>query len=390
MPGILLCFSWLVGGTEALASDPSPPAAPAELEWAGLVLPLAAANSIDGFGVGIGGEVYARPVGETSGYAVKITGLLWLTTNLNYTSDWVRVDARGALADVFGQAGFRGWANLLYAGVGGADVLVDWEEQELGNGLSSPFANGGVAWNLGRGAQVYGGVYVRPAASRPAPDLLLAQDDPLGADGALYNDVTVGLAWERLDRWPAPHKGAKAEIDARGGGTFAGGRFAPLAGLHAEVMGWTPLILDPLVVGGRLVAEHSVGERPFFEQDITGGRWRDELGSEQALAGYGRNRSRGDGVVAGMVEVRPQLFRVGGGDRGFDLAVMLSGMAEVGWLFDRWDPGPILPTVGGGPELLWQQAIQVRPFIAFGWRADAPGGPRAPIPQYGISFVDPL
>jgi hypothetical protein len=69
---------------------------------------------------------------------------------------------------------------------------------------------------------------------------------------------------------------------------------------------------------------------------------------------------------------------------------MLSGMAEVGWLFDRWDPGPILPTVGGGPELLWQQAIQVRPFIAFGWRSDAPGAPRVPVPQYGISFVDPL
>ncbi len=373
-----------------LAARAQEPAAPTDdsLKWSGLVLPIAGANSVDGFGFGVGGEVFARPESQEYGYAVKVTGSAWVTTRWDYTSNFVRLEVVGDRTSWYGQIGYRGWRNLRYAGVGGADVLVDWGAQEVGNSVTGPAAFAGVLRPLTGPWALYTQLYFRGVRVEPGAGAKLEEDLPLGAAGGAYGDWTVGLWHDSTDHWPLPNRGLRGEVDVRGGGTLSAGSVEPLLGLHSELAGWTELGTPHLVVGGRLLAARTFGERPFFEQDVTGGRWRDELGSEQALSGYGRTRTRGDGVVASMVELRPFFFRTS--HPFWDLGVHASVFAELAWLFDGAEPGPPLPTVGFGPELLWQSAIQLRPFLAWGWRAESPGGERSPGLQFGISFLDPL
>lgn len=366
-----------------------PPAdPPKKVKWFPLVLPLAAANTTDGLGVGLGGELYTRPIEMESGYRFKITATLWVTTSLQYTSDWVRVEWRNK-RHWLGLVGYRLWTNNLYAGAGGADVLVDWGEEERGNFIAGPFAFFGVAQDIApNGMEGFVQSSFRHVVVEPGPDSLLAQRNPFGGHGGTYADLNVGMQHYRTDTFPMPNRGFRAEVATRVGLTITPDEAQPLLGVHAELIRWFPLLNDWVVIGGRIVGEKTVGQRPFFEQGNLGGRWRDELGLDQALPGYGRSRSRGDGIVAAMVEVRPRLFHIQAG--WFDLMGTLSLFAEQAWLFDQWDPGPPLPSVGVGANALWQGAIQVRPYVAWGWRADEPGGERFPVMQYGFSFMDPL
>jgi hypothetical protein len=371
------------------AEPDAPPATPARRhKWGGMMIPLIGGNPIDGFGLGFGGEVYRRPADQAEGYDLKITPSLYFNTRLDYTNDYVRVEWQGE-ARWLVMVGYQLWNNLSYAGAGGAMVLVDHGDAELGNRVSTPYAfvgvnrpMGGVGWSL------FGQAYVRGATVRPAPGGLLDRQRPQGVDGGAYTDVSLGVEHREHDRWPMPHRGHIFDVSLRAGGTARRGGFDPLAGAMLEAMAWRPLLGDGLIGGARVVVDKSSAPQPFFEQDKAAGRWRDELGSEQALAGYGRTRTRGDGLAAVLVELRPTLFRV---DKGFfDLQAHLSFTAEIGWLYDRWNPGPPLPTVGFGVPLLWQQAVQLRPFLAWGWRAPAPGAPRRPGMQFGISVLDAL
>ena len=87
---------------------------PDRTTWGGVVIPLLGANSQDGFGLGLGGEIFARPASMDEGYKAKITAALWATTNLTYTNDYAQIDVRGE-TDWLGRAGFRGWTNHAFA-----------------------------------------------------------------------------------------------------------------------------------------------------------------------------------------------------------------------------------------------------------------------------------
>lgn len=359
-----------------------------KLVWGGIAVPLFNFNAQDGLGFGAGGEVYARPKSWTEGYRIKLTLQLFATLGFRYTSNHFWFDINLGKVQFLGRVGYRGWRNSLYAGVGGEDVANDWGPREGRNGLQSPVGYVGVFVPVvGQKVKVYGQVYAHGLWSRPNPRGLLDERAPFGAEGGFYGDVTGGLEWNTVDRWPMPKKGLRGEVDLRVGLGRDRYRVEPLVGAHAEAFGWWTF-WDRLTFGGRMVVEKSAGERPFFEQDSTGGRWRDELGMEQTFTGYGRWRTRGDGLVAAMVEVRPELYHAR--HKVFDTSFHLSAFGELGWLFKGGDIGPVLPTIGGGPEILFRGAIQARPFIAVGWQTDVPGGPRHPSLQYGISFLDPL
>ncbi len=374
--------------------DPPTPgdAAPAveKARWGGVLIPLIGATTVDGFGFGLGGEVFRRPAGKRFGYDLKLTPSLYVNTRFDYTNDFLRIEwGRGTrwLATV----GYQQWANLSYAGIGGADVLLDRGEREIGSDLITPYAFAGALKPVGREGgpwRLFTQLYLRLGIARAADGTLLADDRPFGLEDGVYGDVSIGVQARQVDRWPMPFEGQILEASLRAGGTVTPEGFAPLAGIMVEGRAWQPLAGPALVLGTRLLVDKTVGRRPFFEQDRVGGRWRDEIGSEQALPGYGRTRTRGDGVVAAMVELRPRLGAI---EKGwFELAFYLSGYAEMGWLFDRWTPGPPLPSVGGGPVLLWQKAVQLRPFLAWGWRAEDPDAPRRPGLQFGISVLDAL
>lgn len=375
-----------VAAVEAVELDP----VEERSRWFPLLLPAIGYNSTDGVGFGVGGEVYSRPPGQAYGYRWKLTGGSWTTLGFDYLSHHVRFDWRDEQAWL-GKVGYRSWNDLVYAGVGGEDAAtLRPAGVESGNRVAGPYAFVGVAFPLDRlplAPYVQG--YFRSVGVTPAEGGLLDERDPYGAHGGVYGDVTVGVELDTTDRWPLPIAGTRAEIGVSAGWCDARrDDVEPLGGVHAEVQRWQPLAGERLVIGGRAVADHSVGRRPFFEQEVAGGRWRDELGYDQILSGYGRTRTRGDGVVAALVEVRPLLGRT---DHAFwDLAAYLSLFAEQAWLFHGFDPGPPMPSVGVGPEVVWQRALQVRPFVAWGWRSEADGGGRRPVPQLGVSFLDPL
>ncbi|MCB9672050.1 MAG: hypothetical protein H6736_13490 [Alphaproteobacteria bacterium] len=355
--------------------------------WSGVLVPLFGANTQDGFGLGFGGEVFTRPRWQMEGYKLKITTTLWVTTNLGYTSDWFQVDRRGD-TDWLGRAGFRGWSNHAFVGVGGDRVELVQSPREVGNVVYGPFAFLGISRPVTFHDSLFAQANYKTYFVEAGPDGFLALLRPHGVDGGTYVDFTLGVEHDTTDRWPMPHRGVRAETSARVGiSAMRGDHLSGLVGANAEAIGWYP-VGSHLVVAGRFVVDKTVGRRPFFETDTGGGRWRDELGSEQAFSGYGRTRTRGDGMVAGMVEVRPYFFRT---NHSFlDLEFHGSVFAEQGWLTQGWDAGPPLPTVGFAPEVLFQGAIQCRPFLAWGWRREPGAVRREPVSQFGISFVDPL
>jgi hypothetical protein len=355
--------------------------------WSGYGVPVFGANSIDGFGLGVAGEVFERPRSQEFGYRFKLSVSSWLTVSLNYISQYGQAEYRGRRHYLF-RLGYQVWQNMPYAGVGGGDVSVDWGDAEGLNKIRGPYVMAAVSQPFSTHRKGYVQLYAHHLGVDPFADGLLDRADRFDETGGSYADVTVGLEWDDTDRWPMPLRGGRAEVDARVGGTLADGGPEPLFGAHGEIIRWTSDPHDRITLGGRFLVEKSFGERPFFEQFVTGGRWRDELGFDQAVVGYGRLRSRGDGVVAGMVEVRPHLVTVL--PFGLELGVDASFFAEQAWLFDGNDPGPPLPSVGFGPDLLWQRGSQIRPFLVWGWWSDSPDDPRSPRMLYGISVQDPL
>lgn len=356
--------------------------------WSGYVFPLIGGNSTDGVVFGGAAEIFSRPDREDHGYRLKISASSYQTWGLTYTSQFAQLELRGQTTWIV-RGGYQAWTDLPYAGVGGEAVAtLRSDPAERGNGLRAPFAMVAAARPIGIGWRAWAQIYAHPAWLTPAEGGLLEALAPFGAEGGVYGDVALGVERDTTDRWPLPARGGRAELDLRGGGTWAGAAFAPLLGVHGEVARWWPLGGDGVVLGLRAVGDQVLGPRPVWEQNVTGGRWRDEIGFEQAFSGYGRVRTRGDGWGAFAVELRPRLFAWT--VLGASIDGHLSAFAELGWLFDGPTPGPPMPSVGLGPEILWQRGSQIRPFVSWGWRSDAPGGARRPVPQIGLSVNDPL
>ncbi len=361
------------------------------LKLGGIALPLVNYNTTDQLGFGAGAELYTRQRDDEYGYIYRVSVATFWTTSGNYTSNYLNIEHRGRdywVARVI----YRAWKNMTYVGSGGADVALQRApEQALGNVLYGPT----VLFNLVRPIRnspvsLWGQVYGRFGFSRALEGGLLEQRDPIGARGASYLDASVGLWIQEIDRYPLPNKGVQLEVDVRAGVTVPhdGGPALPLVGAHAELIAWHPLVGERLTLGFRSVIDKPFGERPYFEQEFVGGIQRDEIAYEQVLMGYGRSRSRGDGVWATMLELRPKIAHTR--DPVFDLALYISAFAEVGFLFDGAELGPVLPTVGIAPVLVWQGAIPLRPFVAWGWTRESEDGPRRPGAMVGISLLGSL
>lgn len=363
-----------------------PPPPPSAKKWSGIVLPAVSFNSTDKLSVGAGGELFQK--GADGNYIRKIAFQMLFAVNGNLQSHLFRYDTRTGGHDLLIVLGFRMWKNMRYAGSGAEDVLVDWGDEELGNKAISPFFSFGVTHPYGIGF-FYTQIYGRYSSMESAPGSLLEQRDPVGVNGAVYADLQVGYMAEVVDRWPLPNDGWRAEADLRFAGTWAfqdPGMKPSIAG-HAEVTAWYSLA-PPIVVAARLVASQAMGERAFFEEEFVGGRRRFEIGNDKSLGGYGRTRTRGTGVLAATVDLRIFLARTK--HKFFDIAFYLDGFVEDGFLMNGVGLGPHMPTIGGGPILLWQGGTLLRPYVALGWRTASFGGDRYPDAQFGLALEDSL
>lgn len=373
----------------AIAAE-APGEDPVQLRWRAAGLPYLSGNSSDGLGVGVAAEAFARPQNVDDGYHLKVGPYWYTSVSLAYVSWGLPFEDLRAPIDIIGRIGYRGWDNLLYAGVGGRSVSVDHGETEGGNALSMPFGTVTLSRPVeGTSRSLYGGIYARLGRGDPEPGGLLDREDPPGGRGGFYGDAFGGVSWNDTDRWPLPTRGLQAEADVRLGLSGANrdlGDFNPVVGVHGEVIRWWRLGTPSLVLGTRALLDATTGPRPYFDLDVLGGRQRDELGFDQALSGYGASRSRGPAVGALLVELRVDLFSI----PKPDLRVLASFFAEEAWLADGLDPGPHMPSVGVGPEILLWGGIQVRPYAAYGWWSTEEGGPRSPRAQLGLSMGDPL
>ena len=412
MTGLWLAAAAWAGDapSEVMPTEGTPPAAEvrpvdpnfgkAGVKWYPIMIPAASYNSIDGVGLGFGGEIHSRRVDKAYGYEWMFSFGVWSTWGFKYQDHWVRVDHKGEKLTLSSQITFNQWTDMHYAGLGGKDVLnrVDLE-QDGGNFAVGPSGFVGIAFPLeGKSWSPYVQVYSRYLVVEPDLDGRLAEEAPFGIGGGFNFEVSGGIGFDTTDRWPLPSTGHRGEVGIGLGGTATAERdfgaiaqkaeFVPMATLHAEISKWVAIKNTRWVFGARLAVDHVIGKKPFFEQDLVSGRWRDEMGAEQLLSGYGRTRTRGDGVVAAMIEFRPMVFQYK--KKSWDIALYGSLFAEQAWLFEGWDPGPPMPSLGFGPELVWQSAFQLRPYVSWGWRADEPGGKRQLEPAFGISFLDPL
>lgn len=366
---------------------------PTRPKYGGIAIPLVAANSTDGLGLGFGGEFFRRPADGSDGFVWKLQVSNYLTTSLNYQSYFIGLETRAGKWQWLIAANHRVWKNMLYAGAGGPDViqLHDSGPVEDGNRLVGPYFLVSVRrpFAFDDHLAVFAQSWTRIHTVDPGEGSLLAERAPVGSQGGVYSDFTMGLEYEKTDRWPLPYEGVRGEVDLRAGlGSFRGEEgLVPLVGAHLDVAGYAPAVPGRLVIGGRLLLARS-SPKPFFEQDFTAGRRRDELGYEQPFTGYGRTRTRGDGAIAALVEVRPKIAETN--HDFFDIELHLSAFVEEGFLLGPEGLGPHMPSMGGGPVLLWQGGTVLRPFASWGWRADAPDAARYPVMQFGVSLTDPL
>jgi len=336
----------------------------------------------------VGGEIYDRERGKEHGYRYLMSLSTFWSISGDYSSNYFQIDRQGRHRWV-ARFTYKLWRNLVYNGIGGADVSTrDDPVKSYGSLLHGPTLLVNVVRSVrNTPLKAWGQSYSRYATVQAEPGSFLDEDQPYGVNGGFYFDFSAGLFMQETDRWPVPNKGFKGELDVRGGGTAADGGFEPIVGVHAEAIGWVPLIGERLVLAGRTLIDKTWGEKPFFEGEYQGGLLRDENGYEQSLTGYARTRGRGDGISATLIELRAKLGDLPGRPA---VGVYLSGYGEMAWLFEGNNPGPIMPTVGLAPTLLWQGAIQLRPFLSWGWFSDVQGGPRTPEAQFGISLFSPL
>jgi len=401
----LLCISNTTNAFDSLPEPPNetpdtggPPAESTEEEeqplddkvvWSGMALAYPSGNSTEGLGFGLGAQLYSRPRSLDTGFKTSITASLYANARFDYTYNYIRFENNGAV-NWQAMIAYYGWKNLPYTGVGGQATLLDRGDREFGNLMVSPvlYLSGSRKLAEGQPWAMYAQAYLRYTYAVPGEGSLLEETQPLGIDKSIYGDIALGVTLNTTNHWPLPDTGWSAELGTRFGLTFSQRQMYPLVSIQTQLIRWQPLWKHHIVVGVRIAAEKSFGERPFFEQDRIGLQWRDTLGEDQLFLGYGKNRSRGDGLFATCVELRAQFGHHH--HKFWDLTAYLSVFAEEGFLFDKETPGPHLPTVGVGPVILFQHAIVLRPFLAWGWRADNPNDPRKPVPMFGFSLLDPL
>lgn len=364
----------------------------------GIVIPLFNYNSTDGPGFGLGVDIFDRKRELNHGYRHRVSAWTFWATSGKYTSNYIQYEYRSFQLFI-ARVSYRQWQDMLYAGSGGEDVIFDrGREIEGGNKVLGPSLMLTSVLPIPQfpvylWIQAYGRYNYAEATNQNG--LLFQRNadpnyDVFGLGQAFTFDTAVGMAVQEVDRFPMPNKGVRFEGSARFGGTYdiTNNNFEPLVGMNLELIGYWPIVGEYFTVGGRALFDKTWGRRPFWEQEWLGGQFRDENAYEQMVVGYARSRSRGDGILATMIELRAKVGQTR--HPFFDIGFYPSVFAELAWLFEGDNPGPILPTVGVGLNLLWQGALQLRPYAAWGWVKTTENGPRYPTALFGISIMDPL
>jgi len=410
MLGLALCLGW--AEEQTLPPLPPRPPKPTKEEWqemdkdarkewraadrAGrkykhsvIALPVVAANNYDGLLVGVAGQYSYRPRQLSYGYLFRMTFSGTINLNLDFANIVSQIEYRGKRS-WDGMIRYRSQRNYPYSGNGGA-AAVQLKDDEGGNAYRefSYFLSTDAQIGNVKGLRWYVGQALTAVGTDPVPGGNLDLQDPFGANGGIYADVTGGILYKVMDRFPRPVEGwygefgTRVAIAAESHEGESGPHVAGVVGLFAQFNRWQPLYKDWLVLGIRAVGDYTFGHRPFFDATRLGGIERMTLSLDKVFTGYGLYRYGGDGVMDTLIELRGKIWHFD--YPRFDLLLNISAYGEVGYVFERWDPGPPLPVVGGSMDFILFGMIYLRPFLSAGWTI-APGETvRKARPLFGLS-----
>lgn len=389
----------MIGVGLALAAEPdqSPPDA-RRVRWS--AIPVASYDSDDGFGAGARAQVdLLRPGYEPfrASYVVHL-----FTTTRGYHHHRFRFDLVGLGADrelrLTGHFAFRAWLNDGYWGVGNGTVRDPALESDDPDDparryyryrLIQPFSHLTLRWELSGPLLLYGATEVRWSSVEAGPGSLLAADPPPGVDGGLAVQAGGGALWDTRVPEVSPDRGVLLEVSGRGvaqaDGTVFGGPFA-------SARGWVSLG-EPVVLGGRLMAEYLVGEVPFYEMVHWGGFVPIAgFGGADTLRGVPFGRWRAPGKVVANAELRVDLFETPLAGEPFRGQVV--PFVDAGAVFGAGDDAdapppanPVHPAAGVGLRGIWGETTVGRLDVGVGEDRVARGTMVVSRPTYGFYLV---
>lgn len=364
-------------------------------------IPVAAADSDDGFGAGARAQLDVLRPGYEPFRASYVVHLF--TTTRGYHHHRFRFDLVGLGAEaelrLTGHFAFRAWLNDGYWGIGNGTVRDpsldgpfdpdDPTRKHYRYRLVQPFSHLTLRWELAGPVLLFGAAEARWSHVEAYPGSLLESERPFGMDGGFALQAGGGVLWDTREPEVSPDRGALLELSGRAvaqpDGTVFGGPFA-------SARGWVSLA-EPVVLGGRVMGEHLFGPVPFYEMVHWGGFVPVAgLGGADTVRGMPFGRWRAPGKLVGNLEARVDLFETRLAREPFRGQVVPFADAAVvygaGHAADAPPPqDPVHPSAGLGLRGIWGETTVGRLDVAVAEDRVAGGGGTGSTPSVGFYLV---
>jgi hypothetical protein len=382
-----------VAADEPVPDEPTPeeapptgrdaePAKPKRFRW--FAMPTVGYDADDGFGLGARFEIQ-KMAPEVEPYVAWFMVQGWVTLKGHHNHK-VELDLPGlgprAGMRLTIRVAYRQWLNDGYWGLGngvtrerafvGRFDKDDPRRKRYRYWLAQPFAFVGLRWRIDDSPMaLFGTVLLQWTRVQTWETSILAEHRPPGMDGGFTVQLSGGFLVDTRAPEVAPNEGVLVELSGRLAPAFPGSTGA-WGGPFASVRAWFGLVPDRLVLATRLMAEHLVGDVPFFEMVRWGGSMPIlGVGGYETVRGMPFGRWRGPGRAVGNVELRIDLFR----HRLFKepLRWQLVPFVDVAAVWGAGDDAtapppefPLHPTVGLGAHWVFAQSFVARIDAGFG------------------------
>lgn len=370
-------------------------------EFDGYVIPVAGADTDDGFGAGARAEI-ARVEDGYAPYKWSLMAHGYLSTN-GYQHHRLRYDRVGLgpqhRVRVTAYAAWRAWKNDGYWGIGntttreqaftGTFDADDPARKRYRYELLQPFGYVTTRVDLGDSPwSVFGSINPKWSSVQTYPGSVLEDEQPWGMAGGFALVATAGLLHDTRDPEIRPRKGHLFEASARGAPQLdgeAGGFGGPLLSARAFTSSG-----DRVVWAGRVVGEYLAGTVPFYEMVHWGGLVpMTGFGGFETIRGvsFGRWRAPGKVVANGELRIDAIRHRLGKAEMDWELAPFV----DVGSVFGAGTTPeglPVHPGAGLGVRPVLDETFVGRFDAAFGLDpVTLPSGAVDPRPTFGFYMV---
>ncbi|MEC8192984.1 MAG: BamA/TamA family outer membrane protein [Myxococcota bacterium] len=394
-------WAWLWCAVSFAAEQPSTTAAAETRTVQTAIVPLVNFTTDRGLGYGGYGAVfYMGPDGPGDAPYRMQLGTQWYRTTGGYQDHKLVLDLP-TLADGLVRAelhlGWERWDDAHYFGQGNRLPRLRPSETPhrfYAFGIDSVRSAATVQVNVGGNWSIAVGHLARTATIAVYPGSLLDGERPVGLEGGLLSQGSVGVVHDSRDHEAAPTSGGWSEISLRVAGTALGSRWAMWGGNLTDRRYWS-LGSPRVVLASRQAVDVQRGDVPFFHQIVMGGsRWVD-IGGPLAMRGLPIGRYRGEWTIYADAELRWEAsgFQIGRGHYRLFFVPFVSGarIVEPGEGDNAFRPHG---GMGLGTRLLFNDVFQARLDVAMGreeYRTDRATAAveRAWIPGVYLAFNAP-